>query len=380
MTTVAEKVSARLDPHEQPLEYCTYCPKMCRLSCPVAAATGNESDIPWALMSLANHARKGQIALTPEVARGFYDCTGCLLCQKYCLHGNDVPSAMRAARAAAVETGNAPPEVVSAAERFRRNGSMFPGSDREALAASLPADTIDPASRSALLVSCLLAGAGKGARDAAEALARTGQACALPDASLRCCGAPLLDLGYEREFAEVARSNAAALAPFERVVCDTSVCARTLEREYPRVGARFHTRVEDLVSRLYLALENGELDGIRKSPRRAIYHDPCHLGRHAGNYDPPRRLAAALFERPVGEFAWSRERASCCGGSGGYPFVDPANASRLAAARAEEAREAGYEIIVTASEECGAMLAGAGVPIPVRTLASLVAEALRGRA
>jgi Fe-S oxidoreductase len=389
---------AALAPHEQALELCTYCPKMCRHSCPVAAATGKESATPWALMGLANHVRKGHLALTPEIARAFYDCTNCLLCREYCLHGNDVPSALRAARALAVRESQVPEAVAKAAERFRRSGSMFPGGDREALAKSL-GESIDPQSRSALLVSCLRAGgpaggpeqsegrlqegragrqdqirAGEAARDAASALARAGEACALPETSVSCCGAPLLDLGFEEEFRAHARKNAEALSRFERVICDTAVCARTLEREYAAVGVGLHPRVEDLVTALARAMEEGRLRIQRKFPQRAIYHDPCHLGRHAGVYDPPRALAATLFEKPPGEFPWSRENALCCGGSGGLAFVDPATTARMAQARVDQAVEGGFEMIVTASEECAAML-GEVRTIPVRTLASLVAEA-----
>jgi len=366
-----------LEPHAHALELCTYCPKMCRLSCPVAEATGRESTIPWALMGLADHVRKGHLALTPEVARSFYDCTNCLLCREYCLHGNDVPSALGAARALAVRSGQIPEPVAKAAARFRRAGSMFPGADREGLAKAL-GESIDASSRTALLVSCLRVGVGTGvARDAASALARAGEACALPDASVTCCGAPLIDLGYEEEFQAHARGNAAALSRFERVICDTAVCARTLEVRYAEVGVGLHPRVEDLTTVLARAVEEGRLRIGRRFPERAVYHDPCHLGRHAGIYDPPRRLAAALFDKPPGEFPWSRERAFCCGGSGGLAFVDPVTTARMAQARVDQAREDGFEMIVTASEECAAMLSEVGA-VPVRTLASLLAEATKG--
>jgi Fe-S oxidoreductase len=369
--TAAESALA---PHERALELCTYCPKMCRFACPVAEATGKESATPWALMGLANYVRKGQLALTPEVTRAFYDCTNCLLCRAYCLHENDVPSALRAARALAVREGQVPEAVAKAAERFRRVGSMFPGSDREELVKAL-GDRIHPASRTALLVSCLRSGENHdAARETASALARSGAACALPDPSVTCCGAPLLDLGYEEEFAAQAKKNAEALARFDCVICDTSVCARTLEREYAAVGVGLHPRVEDLVTALARAVEEGRLRIVRKFPQRAVYHDPCHLGRHAGVYDPPRALAAALFEKPVGEFPWSRERAFCCGGSGGLAFVDPATTARMAQARVDQAKEGDFDLIVTASEECAAML-GEARGIPVRTFASLVAEA-----
>jgi Fe-S oxidoreductase len=376
--TTASAASARagLDAHEQALECCTYCPKMCRFACPVAEATGKESVTPWALMGLANLVRRGRLALTPEIARSFYDCTNCLLCREYCLHGNDVPAALRAARTLAVAEGAVPPEGVAVRERMLSEGSMFGGGEREALASEMPSGVIDSGSSTALFVSCRSARERTPAVTAASALAAAGVHCALPDPGLRCCGAPLLELGFAEAFAALAKHNSAALAPFERVICDSAVCARTLEREYPKAGAPLSARVIDLVVALDAALSPEALHRVSRLPQRAVYHDPCHLGRHAQIYEAPRRIAKAFFEKPLGEFSWSRERAPCCGGSGGFPFVDPLTARRMARARVEEARGAGFEMIVTASEECAAMLAEVG-SIPVRTIASLVAEALR---
>jgi hypothetical protein len=37
---------------EQMTAYCTYCPKMCRFSCPTAAAESRETVTPWGMMRL----------------------------------------------------------------------------------------------------------------------------------------------------------------------------------------------------------------------------------------------------------------------------------------------------------------------------------------
>jgi Fe-S oxidoreductase len=350
---------------------------MCRLACPVAETTGRESVTPWALMGLANYVRRGQIDLTPEIARSFYDCTNCLRCQPYCLHGNDVPTALRAARGVAVESGKAPPEVTEVLDRYRRDGSMFGASDREALIAAIPAEHLDAGATTALFLGCRSAADLRAAGETTAALAAIGLRFALTGPDLRCCGAPLRDLGLEEAFAALARANQSALSRYERVICDTAICARTLERDYQRVGAGLTASIEDIVTPLDEALGRGKLGALKKLPQRAVYHDPCHLGRHKKVYDAPRRVAAALLEQPLGEFPWSRERAACCGAGGGFPFVDPATARDLARAVSELAREQGYELIVTASGECAAMLAEGGDGVPVRTIASLVAEGMQ---
>jgi Fe-S oxidoreductase len=366
-----------LEAQAEALELCTYCPKMCRLACPVAETTGRESVTPWALMGLANYVRRGQIELTPEIARSFYDCTNCLRCQTYCLHGNDVPTALRAARGLAVQLGKMPPEVTEVLHRYRRDGSMFGASDREALAARVPGERLDAGATTALFLSCRSAADVRAAEETTAALAAIDLRFTLPGPELRCCGAPLRDLGLEEPFAALARANQAALSRYERVICDSALCARTFERDYPRVGAGLAASIEDIVTVLDEALGRGRLRGLKKLPQRAVYHDPCHLGRHHREYDAPRRVAAAVLEQPLGEFPWSRERAACCGAGGGFPFVDPATARDLARALTALAREQGYELIVTASAECAAMLAEGGGDVPTRTIASLVAEGLQ---
>ena len=114
-----------------------------------------------------------------------------------------------------------------------------------------------------------------------------------------------------RDRATIARENQGMLAGFDRLICDASICARTLEREYPRVGVVLPAPVEDIAVTLDRALSEGKLDGARKRTEKAVYHDPCHLGRHAKEYDAPRRVAAALFKDPPAEFPWSRDRGSC---------------------------------------------------------------------
>ena len=93
---------------ERATAYCTYCPKLCRFSCPVAEAERRETVTPWGLMRLLEFTRTGDVELDKEVAETFYHCTGCARCQTWCEHDNDVTAAMWAARARARDEGIVP--------------------------------------------------------------------------------------------------------------------------------------------------------------------------------------------------------------------------------------------------------------------------------
>jgi Fe-S oxidoreductase len=113
-----------------------------------------------------------------------------------------------------------------------------------------------------------------------------------------------------------------------------------------------------------------------------IYHDPCYLGRHNGEFDAPRAILARLSTDTPLEFALSREKAMCCGAGGGRMWMDETIGKRINIARVEQALEASPRTIATACPYCAVMigdglgaLAATGVT-ESRDIAELVAEAM----
>ncbi len=58
---IVAAVSERFTPADvaKQLDYCTFCPKMCRHACPVSTTTGRETLIPQAKMDRLNKLRTG---------------------------------------------------------------------------------------------------------------------------------------------------------------------------------------------------------------------------------------------------------------------------------------------------------------------------------
>src|ERR1700761_815495 len=101
------------------LDYCTFCPKMCRHACPVSTASGRETHIPQVKMDRLNQLRLGRGGWTAESTDPLWACTGCRHCTVYCDHGNEPGLVLLTGRAAAVEKGAQHPALAGYPERFR---------------------------------------------------------------------------------------------------------------------------------------------------------------------------------------------------------------------------------------------------------------------
>ena len=104
------------------LEYCTYCPKMCRHACPVSTASGRETLTPQAKMAGLNLLRKGNEPWTRETTEPLWACTGCRHCGEYCALGVEPGSTLFTGRAEAVRRGLT---LVTADERILAYDSVM---------------------------------------------------------------------------------------------------------------------------------------------------------------------------------------------------------------------------------------------------------------
>ncbi len=161
------------------------------------------------------------------------------------------------------------------------------------------------------------------------------------------------------------------------VTCDPHAF-NALRNEYPAFGGTYevihHTQ---LIDRLIA-------DG-RLAPRRlhagVIYHEPCYLSRHNGEYEAPRRVLAAVCTEAPLEFALNRDKAMCCGAGGGRMWMEEHIGKRINVLRAEQAVEKAPKTIAAACPFCAIMLRD-GVAqlgredLPTKDIAELVAEAL----
>ena len=119
-----------------------------------------------------------------------------------------------------------------------------------------------------------------------------------------------------------------------------------------------------------------------KFNRSVTYHDPCQIARNAGVIDEPRTILKHLTndfrdmsDDPI--YNW------CCGGGGGLVALGEDTLDfRMKSSRvkADQVKETGAEILVTACENCHTQLSNLNdhykMDVDVQFLSSMVADAL----
>jgi Fe-S oxidoreductase len=350
------------------LEYCTYCPKMCRHACPVSTTDGRESHIPQAKMATLNLVRKGQAPWERETTEPLWACTGCRQCTSYCLHGVEVGPTLFAGRAEAVRRGEGHPALDRYPDRFRARDERLTKQARGAL----PRDRFAEDAQVGYWPGC--DAVDKGAADITSQLALLDRVGAehvrLVDAPSMCGGYPLLAAGHPDVFRWHARRVAEELHRYRTVVMNCSACVHTLRKSYPAEG--IHMAVEVLHLSEYLD------QFVERLPRGAAggpvwYHDPCYLARWLDLTDAPRKLLGRVAE--VREFGWCKTDTECCGGGGMLPKTMPSVADDMARRRLREVADRGGGTVVTSCGTCKHMLARNAPPsVTVRDLVELVEE------
>lgn len=359
-----------IDDHARELDYCTYCPKLCRHSCPVSNALGHESLIPQSKMHLLNMVNKRAAPWQSDTAAPLFACTGCKLCQQYCLHGNDVAATLWEGRVEAQRRGVAPPALTDLPQRFRNRQQRL----RTRLRESSQADRLAREARVGYLPGCDAVDIYL--EDVTDAFAVFDSLelhfVRLLDAPLACVGYPLWAAGQLDEARLVAEEFVRALRPFATVVLGCAACTHLLRDRLPAEGFEHNTEV--LHASEFLSMHAERLPVVR-TRATAYYHDPCYLGRRLGVYEAPRQLVGRCVDG-VREFFHSRQLAECCGGGGLVPHTFPDAAVRQAQRRLEESQLFDVPLVVTACASCKRTLRAARTPVDVIDLVNLLAWAV----
>ncbi|TXT58729.1 MAG: hypothetical protein BAJALOKI2v1_310017 [Promethearchaeota archaeon] len=168
-----------------------------------------------------------------------------------------------------------------------------------------------------------------------------------------CCGSIIKRYGYREDFGKIAKANLEQLEKrnIQKIIFPCAGCYRTFKKDYEEyndTSLEFYHLTEFLED--YLK-ENAE--GFKLQTHKKIaYHDPCHLGRHAGVFEAPRVLLKQIQNATFIELDALRNYAHCCGAGGGIKSSNPELALEVGKNRNQEALDKKIDILVSACPFC----------------------------
>jgi Fe-S oxidoreductase len=161
-----------------------------------------------------------------------------------------------------------------------------------------------------------------------------------------CCGRPLQLAGKVTDAWMLREHNKKAISESGARILVTScpICLKYFRAEY-------HLNIETLHHTEYIErlAANGTLK-FGNSNTKAVYHDPCELGRGLGEYEKARSLASRAVH--LVEASEEKSKAVCCGGSiAGLP-LSPADKIQIAKAAVSSLTVQKPDYIITSCPLC----------------------------
>lgn len=136
-----------------------------------------------------------------------------------------------------------------------------------------------------------------------------------------CCGSPVINAGYKKEYEELVEKNREIFKKYGigKIITNCPACYKTLKENYPEV------EVEHATQTIWKNIKKMKLKSFNE---KITYHDPCHLGRHSGIYEEPRNILKALNFK-IEEIRNNKENSMCCGGGAGLRVNSPETAAKI---------------------------------------------------
>ncbi|MHA1377944.1 MAG: (Fe-S)-binding protein [Candidatus Helarchaeota archaeon] len=173
-----------------------------------------------------------------------------------------------------------------------------------------------------------------------------------------CCGSIGFRVGMRDLAEKLAKHN---FEEFKKsgakiIMTHCAGCYRTLKEDYKELFGELPYEVIHASQFILDLIKEGKLKLTKTVNKTVTYHDPCHLGRHTGIYEPPREILKSIPGIKLVEMERHHQHAWCCGAGGGVKSQFPDLANKIAEDRIEEANQTGAEILATMCPFCGTNL------------------------
>jgi len=350
---------------EKDLNACLQC-GYCRETCPIYKRIGWESSTPrgkvYYLKQIAGKTPMDTLLrrnpkITPEFVERVFQCTSCAMCEHQCHVEIEFPKLWEEVKEWLISEGYGPPaahKAINERVKTKRNPYDEP---KEKRAAWLPPDIkLSPNPEVVFFTGCTEAyRMGPLAAATAKLLDKAGVKFNILGEDEWCCGSPLLRTGQKSVVRdELAPHNVREMEKrgWKTMVTACAGCYNTMRGDYPKLVGNPPYKLYHISEYLERLIKEGKLKFTKEFKKKVAYHDPCHLGRHAKVYDPPRNILRAIPGLELIEIKQEREDSQCCGAGGGFKSAFNDLAEDIAAERVKQFVAAGAQVIATSCPFC----------------------------
>ncbi|TAN46157.1 MAG: hypothetical protein EPN24_01765, partial [Candidatus Methanoperedens sp.] len=173
-----------------------------------------------------------------------------------------------------------------------------------------------------------------------------------------CCTSALIRTGQQHindtpKKAAIHNVEALKARGVKRVLFACAGCFRASKIDWPRLYGKA-LPFESIHMSQFLAeqIDAGKIKWEKSFDKTVTYHDPCHLGRHVGVFEEPRKVLKSMPGVKFVEMERNRDEQRCCGAGGGVKAGIPDLALAVAKARMNDAKATGAQVLISTCPFC----------------------------
>jgi heterodisulfide reductase subunit D len=356
---------------------CAACPKMCRHVCPTFFAWRSDAPTPHGRALLIHQEIVGTREIDERGVEVLYQCLECSHCLTWCKPEIDIATIVENKRRDLVQSGKEPAGISKLVALIKDTHNPF--GEKQIKRNDWIQRKGKKGRKILYFTGCTAAyRETDSAQDTVTLLEQLGFSVVISSDEW-CCGSPLFRTGNQEAGLELATHNVEMLNTIdvEEILVTCPGCYRVLTNDYPEYGYELSKPVRHISEFLNTMLPQLPVMNFEGD---VTFHDPCHLGRHSGVYDAPRKVIEQVSGSPVVEMERNRENAMCCGNGAGLRTLFPEYAKKIGAERIRQATSTGAKYLVTSCPFCKEMLnSQTNTDLTVLNLSEFVGQAFKGR-
>ncbi|MFO8018076.1 MAG: (Fe-S)-binding protein [Promethearchaeia archaeon] len=344
--------------------YCKFTSNYSDINCPSYQKFQFETYSTGGRMWLIYALCRGKLEWEESIANVLYACSTCGNCMENCRFdkfNHLLVDFIELARVEAVQNGYCPEKQKQLLERTTNPEMFNPYGEKNADNEELKKEhDIPDEAEWVYFIGCTSNYRQQKLRDdTIRFLKKAGTDFTLIDE--HCCTSPLIRTGQVEPSKEFLNYNIKQIqnAGASNVVTSCAGCYRTIKEDCKKLGLRYDFEVFHTAGLIKDLLDKGVIEIGGRFEKRLTYHDPCHLGRHAGVYEAPREVYKQIPGIEFVEMRRNRENSWCCGAGGGVKIGYPDWALEISKDRLTEAQETSAEILSSTCPFCRTNLSDA---------------------